>query len=127
MAERIRLQRTKGWRKPKGAVVVARPTKWGNPYIIHNSRNALLGGCEEHDYDCVYDAATAVLKFRHAVLWPVVGQPRVPTPDYIRQELADKDLACWCPLDQPCHADVLLEIAKWIRLEWVRHLRQARA
>ena len=21
------------------------------------------------------------------------------------------DLACWCPLDQPCHADVLLEIA----------------
>ncbi len=19
--------------------------------------------------------------------------------------------ACWCPLDQPCHADVLLEIA----------------
>jgi len=26
-------------------------------------------------------------------------------------ELAGKDLACWCPLDQPCHADVLLEIA----------------
>ena len=21
------------------------------------------------------------------------------------------DLACWCPLDQPCHADVLLELA----------------
>lgn len=20
-------------------------------------------------------------------------------------------LACWCPLDQPCHADVLLELA----------------
>lgn len=26
-------------------------------------------------------------------------------------ELRGKDLACWCPLDQPCHADVLLEIA----------------
>ena len=25
--------------------------------------------------------------------------------------LVGKDLACWCPLDQPCHADVLLEIA----------------
>ena len=25
--------------------------------------------------------------------------------------LRDHDLACWCPLDQPCHADVLLEIA----------------
>jgi len=28
-----------------------------------------------------------------------------------RNELAGKDLACWCPLDQPCHADVLLELA----------------
>jgi hypothetical protein len=26
-------------------------------------------------------------------------------------ELRAKDLACWCPLDQPCHADVLLELA----------------
>jgi hypothetical protein len=26
-------------------------------------------------------------------------------------ELAGHDLACWCPLDQPCHADVLLELA----------------
>lgn len=29
----------------------------------------------------------------------------------VRAELRGKDLACWCPLDQPCHADVLLEIA----------------
>jgi hypothetical protein len=26
-------------------------------------------------------------------------------------ELRGKDLACWCALDQPCHADVLLEFA----------------
>ena len=31
--------------------------------------------------------------------------------DEYRAELAGKNLACWCPLDQPCHADVLLEIA----------------
>lgn len=30
---------------------------------------------------------------------------------HIRTELRGKDLACWCPLDKPCHADVLLEIA----------------
>jgi hypothetical protein len=29
----------------------------------------------------------------------------------IRAELAGKDLACWCPLDKPCHADVLLELS----------------
>ena len=26
-------------------------------------------------------------------------------------KLRGKDLACWCPLDQPCHSDVLLELA----------------
>jgi hypothetical protein len=29
----------------------------------------------------------------------------------LQRDLAGKDLACWCPLDQPCHADVLLELA----------------
>ncbi len=28
-----------------------------------------------------------------------------------KAELRGKDLACWCPLDRPCHADVLLELA----------------
>jgi hypothetical protein len=27
------------------------------------------------------------------------------------KRLRGKNLACWCPLDQPCHADTLLEIA----------------
>lgn len=31
--------------------------------------------------------------------------------DRLRAELAGRDLACWCPLDQPCHADVLLVLA----------------
>ena len=26
-------------------------------------------------------------------------------------ELTGKDLACWCPLDGPCHADILLRLA----------------
>lgn len=25
------------------------------------------------------------------------------------QELKGKDLACWCKLDEPCHADILLK------------------
>ncbi|HZL05925.1 MAG TPA: DUF4326 domain-containing protein, partial [Coriobacteriia bacterium] len=29
----------------------------------------------------------------------------------VRAALAGRDLACWCPLTDPCHADVLLEIA----------------
>lgn len=30
--KRVQLRRTKGWRKPEGAIVVARPSKWGNPF-----------------------------------------------------------------------------------------------
>ena len=28
-----------------------------------------------------------------------------------REELRGKNLGCWCPLDGPCHGDVLFEIA----------------
>jgi len=38
------------------------------------------------------------------------GKLRVSVED-VRRELAGRDLACWCPLDGPCHADVLIEIA----------------
>ncbi|MFY1595432.1 DUF4326 domain-containing protein [Micromonospora sp. WMMD737] len=33
------------------------------------------------------------------------------TVEDIRRNLAGTNLACTCPLDQPCHADVLLELA----------------
>ena len=26
-------------------------------------------------------------------------------------DLCGKDLACWCPLDEDCHVDILLELA----------------
>ena len=43
--------------------------------------------------------------------------PREVMPSAVRPSDSDiaflrgHDLACWCPLDQPCHADVLLELA----------------
>ena len=39
------------------------------------------------------------------------GEPAYPSDEEIRAELAGHDLACWCSLDEPCHADVLLELA----------------
>ena len=39
----------------------------------------------------------------------------MPTKDEIRAELAGHDLMCWCGLDLPCHADVLLDIANSAR------------
>ncbi|MGE2733815.1 DUF4326 domain-containing protein [Mycolicibacterium vaccae] len=42
--------------------------------------------------------------------WPIDWK-RPDLTDEIRHELAGRDLACWCPLDDPCHADVLLDLA----------------
>lgn len=108
--QRIQRKRTKGWKMPKGAVYVGRPTKWGNPWVVHvhTERCGDWWRCPLWIADSHQDATT---KYRHALLYPLVHQPEVPDLDDIRRELGGLDLACWCPLDQPCHADVLLEVA----------------
>jgi hypothetical protein len=108
MAKRIQLRRTKGWRKPENTVNVARPTMWGNPFPVD-----------------VYGRDGAVDRFRRLLVGPMSAREMsesstcidgslVWAAKYINRSLAElrgKDLACWCPLDQPCHADVLLELA----------------
>lgn len=97
--KRIQRRRTKGWRMPKGAVYVGRQGAlcgWGNPFIVATESN---GGN--------MTAQETVDQFRKALL---EGRLQVSVRK-VREELAGKDLACWCPLDQPCHADVLLELA----------------
>lgn len=89
MPKRIQRKRSKGWRMPEGAVYVGRPTIFGNPYKV--SINGTASQCVE-----VYRNSLRV-------------QPALKR--LIRRELRGKDLACWCRLDQPCHADVLLELA----------------
>lgn len=122
MPERIQQRRTKGWRKPENTVSVARPSKYGNPFRI------TLQGCEEatradgkcwvvsrtdrgtvyEHFDTDADArAGAVALFRERLPFGLLGIDQ----DDIRIALAGKNLMCFCPLDQPCHADVLLEIA----------------
>ena len=89
MPKRIQMRRDRPWRVDHpDAVIVARPSKWGNPFSV---------GAEG-----IPDRATAVEMFRAAV---------VQSPPSGLHDLRGKDLACWCPLGQPCHADVLLELA----------------
>lgn len=142
--QRIQLRRTKGYRKPEGAVVVARPSKWGNPFRL-NTRTGLarvpaLDGRPwqyegrisadgmQHDYQHAdghwtrhmvryLTAAEAVECYRALLMgggWPLDfthSGGYYPTAAEARAELAGKDLACWCKIGDPCHADVLLELA----------------
>lgn len=111
--KRIQLRRHAGWRKPPGTIVVARPSRWGNPFTVADAIDA--------NYENPQRACVA-----HFRAW-MEG-----APDYFDQlevggrrhcrreltaalpELRGHDLACWCPLDQPCHADVLLELASGV-------------
>lgn len=102
---RIQRQRTKGWRMPANAVYVGRPTRWGNPFRV---------GWQSRFSDADYwDAAKCVELFRFSMC--ATDRPGIFTDFEITEidlnPLRGKHLACWCPLDQPCHADVLLELA----------------
>lgn len=90
MPQRIQRRRTKGWKMPPNTVYVGRPTKWGNPVRTFSNK----------------ERAKAVEGFREYLK---LRQARGAYPDI--GAIRGKDLACWCPLNQPCHADVLLEIA----------------
>lgn len=92
--KRIQMSRKHPWRAENpDAVIVARPSKWGNPFKVEGTLTP----------------EQAVAHYRHLM----TQDTRRAAIDraIIRAELAGKDLACWCSLDQPCHADVLLELA----------------
>jgi Domain of unknown function (DUF4326) len=86
---RYQRSRRKGARLPPDTIVVTRPTKWGNPHPL------ALGRSE------------AVRRYRDDLL---AGRLVITVED-VERELGGRDLACYCPLDQSCHADVLLDIA----------------
>lgn len=91
--QRIQRKRSRGWHMPEGAVYVGRPTKWGNPYRLGTS----------------YPEAGGVVSSRAQA---VELYERYATPTAtVLDEIRGLDLACWCPLGQPCHADVLLRLA----------------
>lgn len=106
MPERVQRQRTKGWRMPPNTVYVGRPTKWGNPFTPDQYWDAGYRGDHKTAVGHCIAAHRAWLLGEHH--W-AHGQPRTDPPDL--SPLRGKNLACWCPLDQPCHADALLLIA----------------
>lgn len=94
--QRIQRKRTKGWRKPDNTVIVDRTSRWGNPFRVG-------------DFG-IPDNEAAVVKFEQWLAGLVVGS-KPPSNEEIIKALRGKNLCCSCPPDQPCHADVLLEIA----------------
>ena len=106
--QRIQRKRTKGWRMPPNTVYVGRPTKWGNPWSLY----------DEEIQDYPFNSRRLII-VRYFADWLMarafVGAVNLSErrARIVRDlhELRGKNLACWCPPDKPCHADVLLRLA----------------
>lgn len=142
---RIQMTRHKPWRPENpDAVIVSRPSKFGNPFVYRGDRglarvpatngdpweyeNRISGNGTRHDYHWPdgritehhvrYMARDEIVEtYRRALVEPTphlrlfVRGVGYITTDMVREELAGKDLACWCKPFDPCHADVLLAVA----------------
>jgi hypothetical protein len=94
---RLQLSRHKGFdlqkisRQMNGleAVVVSRPRKWGCPFQLKKES----------------ERALVIARYRAFMR----AQPKLRKE--AQEELAGKNLACWCKPGVPCHASVLLGIA----------------
>ena len=72
---------------PDNTIYIGRPSKWGNPFPV--SENNTL----EVSLEAYKGLLEMVLKNNPTFLDPLKG----------------KNLACWCPLDKPCHGDIILK------------------
>ncbi|MBW3068934.1 DUF4326 domain-containing protein [Actinomyces sp. 594] len=109
---RIQRRRSRGWRMPPGAVYVGRPSAWGNPYRVSQADKSMW--VVKHQGRVVKRFATGREARAYAVhrLAKDIQTGRAPwTAEAVRERLVGLDLACWCPLDSPCHADLLLGLA----------------
>lgn len=108
---RLQRQRSKGWKKPEGAIYVGRPMIYGNPFPVdvygragatELFRRFLTGDMSTLEMSQLsrcdpYDALS-IVTLRRLIL------DAIPA-------LRGKTLLCWCSKADPCHADVLLELA----------------
>lgn len=112
--QRIQRKRTKGWKMPKGAVYVGRPTKWGNPFAPKIIPGWATASREYAVEDFTRWLAAPDIHWRNTSGGFPTVTASVEAARRIREdigELAGKDLACYCPESQPCHGDVLLDLA----------------
>lgn len=135
MPHRIRRQRKRAI--PDGAVYVGRPTPFGNPFLVERVKTTggllrwyIADPCLGPNDSVEYFATSNEARARAVQLYrdwldgthkPWNGQESISqghstyVPSWVREQtplqLAGRDLVCWCPITDPCHADVLLALA----------------
>lgn len=103
------------------AISCAYPSYWKNPWSIAGTRRWLRSVNVQETH--TRSARARNCTEQHAS-WLVNG---IPTGGHYSTERAERlrrlpelrghNLACWCPLDRPCHCDVLLKLNEVRKLD----------
>src|ERR1700722_14127451 len=126
--QRIQLSRAKGFRLQEASlalnglacVKVDRSTIFGNLSACNYAPGGWCSRCSPKATYCCIDKfreyVTSGIEGRdsrgatlNVILDAGAGYPRRTKLIARLPELRGKNVACWCALDRPCHADVLLE------------------
>lgn len=91
---RIERRMRKGWRMPPDTVYVGRGSKWGNPFPFDHQRYLGKAWAADAYGQWLRTSLKGMALLREHL-----------------HELKGKNLACWCKLGDPCHADLLLALA----------------
>ena len=113
MPERFQLSRRKDWRLPPNTVGVARPGRFGNPFTIPlaiESGYAKPSAARLFVVECFSEWLLATQRGRDWWQGPESDARRKSIIDGL-PSLRGKNLACWCALGTPCHAEALLRLA----------------
>lgn len=130
MAKRIQRKRSKGWKSPQNTVYVGRPTVWGNPFSVRESldkdhwRVVFEGKYISVKFDTKQNAQAEAVRLFEKWFSVEIADSGTDLHDFRNRYgwkgfslacevnvLRGKNLSCWCGLDEPCHADVLLRLA----------------
>jgi hypothetical protein len=82
---------------PADTLKVDRTTRWGNPFTPAECGSVAAAVAQHGRW------------MRGEIAAPDGALP--PSADAVQAGLRGHHLACWCPLDGPCHAELLLAIA----------------
>ena len=108
---RIKRERTKGWRKPEGAINAGRvgpgrSSAWGNPWKVGATGWIVLpGGWIDRRPHPPLTRQQAVDSYINSCTFDIAYLRQ------IRERLRGETLMCWCKVGDPCHADWLFEVA----------------
>lgn len=129
---RVQRKRVKGWKMPENTVYVGRGSRWGNPFrVIQYSDKKWAIKTDGSDkcseiltkhchavYDTKREAVIDAIKCYDFWLLPYSHKEGSMMDFYQSMAVMDdallslkgKHLACWCRLDEQCHADLLLKL-----------------